>query len=154
MRHHLETQPVLDEQYVDTGKVRFVFKHFPLPIHPQAPAAGAAAECASDQGAFWEMYDLLFANVDAWSVDNPSPVLTDLANQIELDTDAFAACLEDEATAARVASDLTDGSQYVQGTPTFIILYGGGGQIIPGALPAETFTQELDRILAEIGVES
>jgi len=154
LRHHVETQPVLDEQYVDTGKVRFVFKHFPLPNHPQAPAAGVAAECASDQGSFWEMYELLFANVNAWSVSDPTPVFVDLANQLELDTDAFTACLQDEAIAARVAADLTDGAQYVQGTPTFIILYGEGGQIIPGALPAETFTQELDRILGEIGVGS
>lgn len=150
-RHHVDTQPVLDEQFVDTGKVRFVYKHFPLPNHPQAPAAGIAAECASDQGAFWEMYDLLFATIDTWSVSDPSPALIDLADQLELDTDAFAACLEDEAVAARIAADMSDGAQYVQGTPTFIILYGQGGQIIPGALPAETFVEELNRILGEIG---
>ena len=46
---------------------------------------------------------------------------------------------------------MADGAQYVQGTPTFIILWGEGGQIIPGALPVETFTGELDRILGEIG---
>jgi hypothetical protein len=55
-RHSLETQPVLDEQFVDTGKVLWIFKHFPLSIHPQAPAAGIAAECAADQGQFWEMH--------------------------------------------------------------------------------------------------
>ena len=60
-QHVEETQPALDEEFVDSGKVMWVFKHFPLSIHPQAPAAGAAAECAADQGKFWEMHELLFS---------------------------------------------------------------------------------------------
>lgn len=151
LQYHEATEPTLLEQYVDTGLVRFVYKHFPLSIHPQAPAAGIAAECASDQGMFWEMNDMLFGNVDAWSISDPAQVLTDMAGELGLDTDAFAACLQDPDMAARVSADLADGSQFVQGTPTFIMLWGNGGQIIPGALPLETFTQEIDRILAEIG---
>lgn len=151
LRHHTDTQPALDSNYVDTGKVRFIFKHFPLAMHPQAPAAGVAAECASDQGQFWEMYDLLFETVDAWSVADPSPVFVDLAAQLGLDTDAFSACLADPAVAQRVAADQADGAQFVQGTPTFILLYGDGGRIIPGALPLETFAAELDSILTEVG---
>lgn len=154
LRHHVETQPILDEQYVDTGKVRFVYKHFPLSIHPQATAAGVAAECASDQGAFWEMSDLLFDTVEEWSISDPSPVFVDLANQLDLDVDAFSACLADPEVAARVSADMSDGSQYVTGTPSFIILYGQGGQIVPGALPVETFSELLDGILGELGIES
>ncbi len=142
-QHSEETQPALDEQFVDSGEVLWIFKHFPLSIHPQAPAAGAAAECAGDQGKFWEMHAALFANQDKWGVSDPEPIFKDLAAELGLDADAFNACLADGEAADRVASDMQDGAPYVQGTPTFIVLSNGGGQIIPGALPLETFQQVL-----------
>ena len=146
-RHVEDTQPALDEEFVDSGEVMWIFKHFPLNIHPQAPAAGAAAECAGDQGKFWEMHDLLFADPQSWSISDPSPVFADLAGQLELDVDAFNACLADPATAERVTSDMNDGAPFVQGTPTFIVLFNGEGRIIPGALPLETFSQALQEII-------
>jgi protein-disulfide isomerase len=143
-QHVEETQPALDEEFVDTGKVMWVFKHFPLSIHPQAPAAGAASECAADQGKFWEMHEALFASQDQWSVEDPTPVFVELAQGIEgLDVAALTACLEEGAVAERVTSDMTEGAPFVQGTPTFIVLYNGQGQIIPGALPIDTFRQVL-----------
>jgi protein-disulfide isomerase len=144
-QHVEETQPALDEEFVDTGKVMWVFKHFPLSIHPQAPAAGAAAECAADQGKFWEMHEALFASQDTWAVEDPNPVFEELAAGIDLDAAAFSACLADGATAERVTSDMTEGAPFVQGTPTFIVLYNGEGQIIPGALPIDTFRQVLQQ---------
>lgn len=151
-RHHTETQPALDEKYVDTGKVLWVFKHFPLNIHPQAPAAGVAAECAAEQGMFWEMNDALFASVEAWSISDPTSVFEDLAADLGLDGAAFTACLEDPEMMERVNSDMAEGSQFVQGTPTFIIVRGDQGSIIPGALPEATFSEVLDAELAEAGV--
>lgn len=148
-RHARETQPVLDEQFVDTGQVLWVFKHFPLNIHPQAPAAGAAAECAADQGKFWEMHHKLFETVESWSISDPKPVLLDLAGEMELDTAQFELCLDDAAIAQRVSSDLQDGAPFVQGTPTFIVLFNGEGRIIPGALPAETFVEVLQEFVAQ-----
>lgn len=148
-RHSLETQPILDEQFVDTGKVLWVFKHFPLSIHPQAPAAGIAAECAADQGKFWEMHELAFENVERWSISDPNPIFVELAGDLGLDTTAFESCLADPAMADRVQSDMVDGSQFVQGTPTFIVLYGGSGQIIPGALPADSFVEALNQFVDE-----
>lgn len=149
-QHAEATQPVLDENYIDTGKVLWVFKHFPLNIHPQAPAAGIAAECAAEQGQFWEMNHLLFGNVEAWSINDPTPVFVDLAGQLGLDTDAFTTCLADPTMAERVNADLADGQPYVRGTPTFIILNGEQGSIIPGALPAERFSAALDDELAAL----
>lgn len=146
-RHVQETQPALDEQFVDTGDVMWIFKHFPLQIHPQAPAAGIAAECAGDQGKFWEMHHLLFENMQSWSISDPAPVFADLAAQLELDADAFAACSTDPEIAQRVTSDMNDGAPFVQGTPTFIVLYNEEGRIIPGALPLETFSQALQEIV-------
>lgn len=148
-KHAIETQPTLDEKYVDTGKVRWVFKHFPLSIHPQAPAAGIAAECTAEQDKFWEMSHLLFESVSTWSINEPNPVFVELANQLGLDTAAFEACLSDPEIQARVDSDLADGAPFVRGTPTFIVLAGEGGQIIPGALPLERFEEFFDQIIAE-----
>ena len=151
LRHVELTQPTLDADYVDTGKVRWVYKHFPLDTHLQAPAAGAASECAAAQGKFWEMHHLLFADVESWSVADPLSRLTELAQELQLDTDAFAACMADGEAAAAVQSDLVDGAPFVRGTPTFIVLYGDSGSIIPGALPLESFTPVLDQALEAVG---
>jgi protein-disulfide isomerase len=151
-RHNADTQPILDEKYVDSGKVLWVYKHFPLNIHPQAPAAGVAAECAAEQDMFWEMNEALFGSVSAWSVNEPNPVFIDLAVELGLDSAAFAACLDDPAMLARVDEDMAEGAQFVQGTPTFIIVRGDQGSIIPGALPEASFSEVLDEELAAAGV--
>jgi protein-disulfide isomerase len=147
-RHTEQTQPALDSAFVDTDEVMWVFKHFPLNIHPEAPMAGAASECAADQGMFWEMHHLIFANTDRWASDTEAG-LTELASELGLDMDAFSACLVSEEAMARVNSDLNDGAAFVQGTPTFIVLYNGEGRIIPGALPEERFAQVIQQILDE-----
>jgi protein-disulfide isomerase len=151
-RHNAETQPALDEKYVDTGKVLWVYKHFPLNIHPQAPAAGVAAECGAEQGKFWEMHAALFGSVEEWSIDEPTDVFISVATEVGLDADAFATCLSDPEIQARVDSDMAEGAQFVQGTPTFIIVRGQEGSIIPGALPEATFSEVLDEQLAAAGV--
>lgn len=151
-RHNDETKPTLDEKYVDTGKVLWVYKHFPLNIHPQAPAAGIAAECGAEQGKFWEMHAALFESVEQWSIDDPTEVLISLATEAGLDADAFTACLSDPEMQARVDSDMAEGVQFVQGTPTFIIVRGQEGSIVPGALPEASFSKLLDEQLAAAGV--
>lgn len=149
-RHHEGTQATLNKKFVETGQVRWVFKHFPLSSHPQAPAAGVAAECAGLQGKFWEMGDQLFATVDDWSVADPDPVFTALATGLGLDAESFAACMVDPEMMAIVEADMASGAAYVQGTPTFIIRAGNRGQIIPGALPEATFIEQLNSVLAEV----
>lgn len=146
-QHTMETQPALDKEFVDSGKVMWVFKHFPLSIHPQAPAAGAAAECAAEQDKFWEMHEALFANQNKWANDDPTPAFEAIAAEVGLNTDEFKACLEAGDAAERVASDMKDGAPFVQGTPTFIVLANGQGQIIPGALPLDTFKQVMQEVV-------
>ncbi len=169
-RHSQDTQPVLDEQFVDTGDVLWIYKHFPLNIHPQAPAAGVAAECAAEQGLFWEMHEIIFAGTEAWSNNDPNAALIELASELELDMDAFAACMEDPVMMERVNSDFADGQvtvadeqgnpQYlVSGTPTFVFLYREEDEgplallmrPINGALPAESFTELLSQVVADLG---
>lgn len=145
-RHVQETQPTLDKTFVDTDKIFWVFKNFPLSIHPQAPAAAVAAECAADQNKFWEMHEILFKDATPWSIADPNPVFGGFAKQLGLNVDQFTKCLSDtgdNSAQKRVQSDMQDGAPFVQGTPTFIVLFGGQGRIIPGALPLDRFTQVL-----------
>ncbi len=146
-RHVFETEPLLQSTFVDTDQVFWVFKHFPLNNHPQAPAAGTAAECAADQQQFWAMHDLIFADVESWSIADPTPVFVGYAAELGLDGEQFADCLTNGEALARVQSDLQEGLAFVQGTPTFIVLFNGEGRIIPGALPADQFTEALQQIL-------
>ena len=150
-KHTLETQPVLDQEFVEPGTVRWVFKHFPLDnIHPRAAIAGVAAECAAEQGQFWEMHDKLFTSTDRWVNNQPEEGLKALAEELGLDMDAFNACLEDPDMMDRVRSDQADGAPFVRGTPTFVILFpNGDGRLIPGALPADQFSQALTQLLEQ-----
>ena len=114
-----QAEPVVRELLRDFGDVRYVWRHLPLnDVHPHAQIAAEAVEAAADQGAFWEMHDLLLDHQDAL---DPSD-LTRYAEQLGLDVDRFAKDLREHAGAARVAEDV-DGADLsgVTGTPTFFI---------------------------------
>ena len=143
-RHALETQPAIDESFVDTGQVMWVFKHFPLSVHPQSPAAAAAAECAGDQGRFFEMERILLETQEEWSVDDPDPVLLRLADELGLNAGDFSSCLSSRAALQRVLTDLFDGSGLVASTPTFFVIQGGQGARFEGARDAEDFVAILE----------
>jgi len=149
-RHHRDTQPILDEQFVEQGQILWMFKHFPLDIHPQSPAAGIAAECASEQGKFWEMHDLLYETISSWSHEEPNSSFITLAAQLELDESLFESCLDDDEMAERVQSDLQDGASFVRGTPSFVVVNGEQGSLIPGALPVERFQEVLEEVLEAV----
>lgn len=152
--HNQQTQPVLDARFVETDQVFWVFKHFPLSTNRQAKLPAAAAECAAEQGKFWEMHDLLFDETETWVVDDPTPALTALAQQLQLDTSAFATCLADEQTMAQVDSDRADGIEYLIGVPTFFVIYDDQVNRISGTLPAETFSERLQEIINSRDVHS
>ena len=96
------------------------------------------------------MHETLFGNVSKWSVNEPNPVFVELAKEVGLDTAKFETCLADPAMSERVQSDMSDGAPFVQGTPTFIVLFNGEGRIIPGALPPERFSIALQEILDQV----
>jgi protein-disulfide isomerase len=113
-------QPLREVQRagVDGVAVTVAFKHFPLPLHPKAPLAHRAAQAAAEQGRFWEMHDLLFANQRR--VEHPD--LVAYARQLGLDIDRFERDLNDERTKTTVEADAMDGRQlHVGGTPTFYV---------------------------------
>jgi protein-disulfide isomerase len=141
-RHFAQVLPQL-QQYIDEGKVKYVFKDFPLTqIHPQAPKAAEAARCAGDQEAYWEMHDKLFANQQAWSGQaNAVDLFKGYAEELGLDAPAFAACLDGNKYQAVVEANLMEGVNFgVRGTPGFFI-----NRIpLPGAYPLEAFQQLIE----------
>jgi protein-disulfide isomerase len=148
-RHALTTQPVLDKRFVETGEVLWVAKHFPLRMHPHAPTAAAAAECAGDQGKFWAMHHRLFEQMEQWSNgEEPDTALVQLATDLELDRAQFAACLQSRKALERVLRDLYDGQGIgVRNIPMFILLYGGTGHVLAGAQSPEQFVATLQQQL-------
>src|SRR6266404_441152 len=131
-RFFATTLSALKKHYVDTGKVRYVFRDFPLDqIHPQARKAAEAAHCAGDQGKYWEVHDLLFQNQRALA---PSE-LSEHARNLGLDAAAFDACLGSHKQAARVSKGHTDGmAAGVQGTPGFVVAKTQPGDSVEGTL--------------------
>ena len=95
------------------------------------------------------MHDLLFERMSEWGNSNVDAVLPTLAEELELDMETFSACMEEQATYQKILADLNSGSGFVQGTPTFVVLWGDQGRLIPGALPADQFSQALTQLLTE-----
>jgi protein-disulfide isomerase len=133
----------LQETYGD--KLRVVFRHYPLPIHPNAPKAAEAAACAQDQGKFWEMHDKLFGNQQKLQVAD----LKASAAELGLDAQTFAECLDSAKHEALWHADQEQGNAYgVSGTPAFFI----NGRFLSGAQPYENFAQVVDDELQRRGV--
>jgi Na+/H+ antiporter NhaA len=132
-----QAEPVVRELLRDFGDVRYVWRHLPLSdVHPHARLAAEAAEAAADQGAFWEMHDLLLDNQDLLTFSD----LARHAEQLGLDVERFTNQLQDHSGAARVAEDVDSADlSDVSGTPTFFI----NGRRHYGAYDIETLTNEV-----------
>jgi len=147
------TLPLIEKNYIETGKVKFVYRDFPIPnIHPNAVPAALAAECADDQGKFWEYHNKLFEKQRQWEgldAQNGIRTFEQFAEELDLDSDTFNTCLESSKHLDEVQKDLNDGLSYgITGTPGFII---GNEKIgytkMSGAQPYSTFQQLFDRLL-------
>ena len=118
-RHVRETYPQLEKEYIQTGKVKYVFRDLPLEsIHKNAFKASEAAHCAGEQGKFWEMHDRLFANQNSLE----PAMLTAHAQAIGVDSKKFQACLDAGKYAADIRKDIADANRLgITGTPTTVI---------------------------------
>ena len=141
LRHNRQTLPQLLSNY--GSNIKYVARNFPIAsIHPDAVGAAVAAECAYEQGRFWEYHDLLFQNQDRLGAVG----LKEHASLAGLDADEFGTCLESAAALERVARDFQDGQSYgVSGTPTFFI----NGRRLVGARPLSAFQAIIDEALAK-----
>jgi protein-disulfide isomerase len=164
-RFHEETEPLLRQYYIDTGKVRFVYRSFGNFVSQnigggktESQDAALGAYCAGEQNKFWEMHAHLFANVigeDAGSFTDRR--IKAIASEIDgLDTSQFNNCYNSGKYEDRIQQDAADGQAAgFSGTPGFLITYTVNGETrtrsIDGAQPFSTFQQELESALNEIG---
>jgi len=142
-----EVVPDLIEQYVDTGKARFVYRDFPLTnIHPNAQKASEAALCAGRLGYFWEMNEHLFATQDEWSgAADPISFFKGYAEELGMDTKTFNDCLDSGQMASTVQNDAMAAQTFgVRATPTFFI----NDMPIEGGRPIEDLGKLIDYVAA------
>jgi protein-disulfide isomerase len=152
-RHSQQTLPRIVKEYVDTGKVRYVLRDFPIQaLHPGAHKAHEAAHCAGEQGKYWAMHDRLFDNLRSQQASD----LKAHAKALRLDVDAFDQCLASDRHAARVRDALQEGQRAsVRGTPTFFVGVDGDGRTVKatrmlrGAQAYEQFKAVIDALLSE-----
>ena len=152
-RFFRQTLPQLDKEYIKTGKIKLVYRDYPLVrIHPDAFKAAEAAQCAGDQGKYWQMHDRFFANPKSLGEKD----LPGHAKALGLDAAKFKTCLDSGQKKAGVRADIADAVKAgVRGTPTFLIGYTEPGKStitgvsrIRGARPFASFKAAIDRLLA------
>jgi protein-disulfide isomerase len=142
-----ETWPRLQKRYVETGKVRLLYRDYPRDPEGPAMTAAIAARCAGDQGRYWDMHDRLYGGpID---IDR----LQAHVRTLGLNQPAFAACLRDAPYRRAILQDKEDGIRIgFVGTPGFVLFRteraGKDKPIgLPGAFPADVFEEEIDRLL-------
>jgi len=152
-RFNTQTLPSIFEEYISQGKVKLVFRDFPIQsIHPNALPASVAAECANEQGKFKEMHDKLFDNQNQWNKQETVDALSlfkQYALEMKLDSKIFESCLDNGKYIDEIRKDLKDGQDYgVSGTPGFFIGNEKVGYIeLKGAQPFESFKKVIDKQL-------
>lgn len=153
LRHFQQTMPQLKTEYIDTGRVYYVFKDFPITsLHPDAPRIHEASRCAGEIGGsdgYWQAHDSFFNN-NQQLTDLPQPdldnMLIRLTNEVEIDEEAMRECLASGRYTDAVNADLAEGQRLgVNGTPGFFV----NGYPVPGAQPYDVFQQVI--ALAEEG---
>ena len=146
-----DTWPVLQAKYVETGKLRFVYRDYPRADRGVGVEAAVAARCAGAQGRYWAMHDRLFG--EGGRLD--SGAFRNYAKAIGLDQVAFAQCFDERRYLESVFQDRQEANRWgFHGTPGFILMHTVGGATekepavaIPGAFPFEDFAEEIERLL-------
>jgi protein-disulfide isomerase len=147
-----QVEAQLEERFVQTGKVRYVFRDFPLSIHPNAPAAAIAAACVNVQAPnrFREFHKLLFQLQAEWSALEPREALQKIIGYgklLALDTAKLETCIATNETQAGIQADMTAGTKVqLSGTPSFVFISKKGSFLMAGAMPIEGF----EAVLAEL----
>lgn len=148
---HRETFPKLKENYIDTGKLRFISRDLPLDFHQNAFEAARAARCAGDQDNFWSMHDLLSSNPENLGLKG----LTHYARELNLDMKQFEDCLTSGKYRVEIQRDIAAAQAAgFRGTPAFVLGKTSKGSIegirIAGAKPYAVFEEKLEALLAGI----
>lgn len=139
--------PTIKNQLITTGKVRWRYRDFPLPNHPYSRYAAHAAQCAGEQGKFWEMHDQLF-HTHSWAQTgrDPSSLFRGFAQATGVDVARYDACMESGRYAARIEFSRQEGIQrMVDGTPTF---YFNGRKYTGQRVNSDAFKALTDSLIA------
>jgi protein-disulfide isomerase len=143
-RHHRETFPAIIENYGQY--VRYVYRDFPVINPPVSVPAALAANCANDQGKFWEYATTLYNNQDKLG----EAFFVDTASQLGLDMTEWMACYQEQRYMSEIDSDTLDGRVLnIGGTPGFFV----NGQYVSGAQPYEFFERLILRELQRAGID-
>src|SRR5205085_12643562 len=146
-RFHSDGFAQLKRQYIDSGKVRFITRDLPLPIHPNAVPAAQAIRCAGDQGKFWEMRDAI-ANAN----DLAPASISKYAQQVGIDTSALATCMTTGRHRSEIDADIASaGALGITGTPAFLVARTASemkGELVVGVPPSAAFDELINRMLA------
>jgi protein-disulfide isomerase len=138
----------LKKEYIDTGKIRFVVRDFPLvSIHPNAQKSAEAAQCAGEQKKYYEFHDKLYSTQDTWSQDTSDVAVAtfkQFASALGLNINQFNSCLDSGKMAEKITKSTNEAAGYgVQGTPAFFI----NGNLLSGAQPFTAFQTAIDAAL-------
>ncbi len=137
----------IKKEYIDTGKAKFAYRHYPLPFHQNAQKAAEASECANEQNAFWKYHDLLFQKQTEWenqSVSDAAVSFAKYASDVGLNPSQFESCLSSSKFANIVKEDMDAGQKAgVSGTPTLFV----NGKAVVGAQPFTSFKTAIDEEL-------
>ena len=145
----VETFPILEREFIETGKVRWIFLNFPLTqLHPNAAAAAEFSMCAAKVGKFWPVHDLLFSYQVKWApLKNPGPFLISLADSAGIPRTDLTPCLDSHEMLPLVRAEAEGAAKSgVQSTPT---VYIEGVGLLTGAYPVAVFRQILDSLWNE-----
>jgi len=142
----LTTEKELEEAYVETEKLRLVFKHYVI-FDEESMRAAMASECAAEQEKFWPYYDLLMqTRASPWEVDITTATLESIAQAVRLNMAAFNTCLQSEKYKEKVDRDKEEGEALgVTSTPSFII----DGGMATGHPPFAKFQEVIEQMLQE-----
>jgi len=134
-----ESLPQIKKEFIDTGKAKLIYRDYPLSFHSMAMPSAQAAECADEQGKFWEMHDKIFGEQDKLGQGTVTYAVQDIkgwAAEIGLNASKFNNCLDSGKYKTEVDKDFADGTAAgVTGTPSIFI----NGRLIVGAQPFASF---------------
>jgi protein-disulfide isomerase len=140
------TESLFEKEFVETGKVRYAFRDFPLPQHQNAKLAAQAASCSNEQGRYEPFKKMLFRGQAAWSNSPESQVkkqFGEYATASEVNLAQFVTCLDSNNAADAVARDLALATQIgLTSTPSFVV----NGYLFAGALPIQAFRAILEKV--------
>ena len=150
IRYAKQSLPTIKQRYVDTGKLKYGIRDFPLDFHSKAEGAAIAANCAGKESKYWPMHDELVANSRKLSDD----LYTSLATKLNLDLESYSLCLKNPEMKKAVDADFAYGSAAgVRGTPNFYIGKIEGASIVDviqlsGAQSVEAFDRAIQQVMA------